>query len=109
MMIKALNKDAVEAMTGYRPFTTFYEDFSIADNFGPNAIKNTYKRAFKAWKTDHKYLTELIMVLNWKIWEHHGHNEEYAKLYNELWEKADAWAMDHLKGEELTYFIRTTD
>lgn len=109
MRIKTLNRDAVEVMTGYRPFTTFYEDFSIADNFGPNAIKDTYKRAFRSWKTDYKYLTELVMVLNWKIWEHHGHNEEYAKIYDELWRKADAWAMNNLKDEELTYFIRTTD
>lgn len=24
----------IEAMTGYKPRTTFYEDFSIADHFG---------------------------------------------------------------------------
>lgn len=106
MKIKTWN---IEAMTGYKPITTFYEDFSIADAFGPSAIKDTYKRAFRAWKKDHKYLTELVMVLNWKIWEHNGHNEVYARLYNELWEEADAWAMDNLKSEELSYFISTTD
>lgn len=106
MRIKTWN---IEAMTGYKPITTFYEDFSIADHFGTAAIKDTYKRAFRSWKKDCKYLTELVMVLNWKIWEHHGHNEAYAKLYNTLWEEADAWAMDNLKGEELSYFIRITD
>ena len=30
---KTLNVDKVEEMTGYRPFTTFYDDFSIADRF----------------------------------------------------------------------------
>ena len=109
MRIKTLNKDAIEAMTGYRPFTTFYEDFSIADNFGKAAIYDTYKRAFKGWKHDHKYFTELVMVLNWKIWEHHGKNQEYAEFYNELWEIADNWALKNLKGEELDYFIRITD
>ena len=28
----------IEAMTGYKPRTTFYEDFSIADAFGGTAI-----------------------------------------------------------------------
>ena len=106
MTIKTWN---IEAMTGYKPFTTFYEDFSIADHFGESAIRDTFKRAFAGWKNNHKYLTELVMALNWKIWEHCESNENYARVYNELWEEADGWAMDNLKGEELSYFLRTTD
>ena len=98
-----------EGAFGYKQITTFYEDFSIADNFGVKAIKDTYNRAFKNWKADYKYLTELVMVLNWKIWRWYGKNDEYAELYNELWEKADAYACNNLKGEELSYFYRTTD
>lgn len=41
----------------YRPFTTFYDDFSIADRFSKAAIKDTLKRAWDAWKDDYKYLT----------------------------------------------------
>lgn len=99
----------IEAMTGYKPKTTFYEDFSIADHFGQAAVKDTFNRAFKHWKQDYEYLTELVMVLNWKIWEHYEHNEPLARLYNELWEKADLYATENLKGEELSYFYRTTD
>jgi hypothetical protein len=99
----------IEALYGYKPITTFYMDFSIADHYGVAAIKDTYKRAMEAWKEDYKYLTELVMVLNWKIWEHHGHNDKYAKLYNDLWGKADLYAQEHLKGAELSYFYRTTD
>lgn len=95
--------------TGYKPITTFYEDFSIADWFGLDAIRDTFKRAFEEWKGNYKFLTELVMALNWKIWEHYETNEKYAKLYNELWEKADLYATSHLKGEELAYFYRTTD
>lgn len=98
-----------ESFCGYKQITTFYSDFSIADHFGVNAIKDTYKRAFKDWKRDYKYLTELVMVLNWKIWEHHGSNNEYAKVYNELWQEADEYACTHLKGDELNYFYSTTD
>lgn len=99
----------IEELTGYKPITTFYKDFSIAEAFGEQAIKDTYTKAFEDWKHDYKYLTELVMVLNWKIWEHYGDNEELAKLYNDLWEELDNYACENLKGEELTYFYTTTD
>ena len=106
MIIKTFDS---EAAFGYKQITTFYEDFSIADNFGIDAIKDTYKRAFKNWKDDYKYLTELVMVLNWKSWEHANTNEKYAKLYSDLWGETDLYATEHLKGDELRYFYRTTD
>lgn len=106
MIIKTFDS---ESFCGYTQITTFFEDFSIADNFGESAIRDTYKRAFKAWKKNYKYLTELVMVLNWKIWQHYETNETIARVYNELWETADAYACENLKGEELKYFYRTTD
>lgn len=106
MKIKTWN---IEALTGYKPFTTFYEDFSIADAFGIDAIKDTYQRAFNTWKSDYEYITELIMTLNWKIHEHYGHNYTYAEIYDKLWREADEWAMENLKGEALLYYLRTTD
>lgn len=99
----------IEEMTGYKPITTFYLDFSIADKFGTTAIQDTYNRAFAEWKTNVKYITELVMVLNWKIFRWFGHNDEYAQLYDRLWKEADAWCMENLKGEDLDYFINTTD
>lgn len=98
------------AINGYETMTTFWDDFSIADRFGVKAISVTYRRAFKEWKTNYKYLTELVIVLNWKLWQHYElGNNELSDVYQELWEKADGYAMDHLKGEELNYFFRTTD
>lgn len=99
----------IEELTGYKPITTFYQDFSIADNFGVEAIKDTYNRVFKEWKDDYKYLTELVMVLNWKIWEHNKTNSQYANLYNNLWLKTDEYALDHLEDDEQSYFLRTID
>lgn len=96
-------------VNGYETFTTFWQDFSIADRFGANAIKDTFNRAFNEWKNDYKYLTELVMVLNWKIWQHYEKNDKYARLYNELWGEADLYASENLKGDEATYFFRTTD
>lgn len=99
----------IEEMTGYKPQTTFWQDFTIADAFGIDAVKDTYNRAFEEWKTDHVYLTELVMVLNWKIWQHYEHNDELAKLYNDLWAAAESWAVENLTGAELDYFYTTTD
>ena len=94
---------------GYEIKTTFWEDFSIADKLGIGAIRDTYNRAFEEWKNNYVYLTELVLVLNHKIWQHHPSNEAKARLYDELWRKADAYACDNLKGEELDYFYETLD
>lgn len=100
----------IEAMTGYKPMTTFWQDFSIADKFGAQAIKDTYKNGFEYAKTNYKYLTEFVMVLNWKLWTHYENgNHEIAKLYETLWQQADTYACENLKDEELSYFYETTD
>lgn len=101
----------IEAITGYKPKTTFWDDFTIAERFGLTAIHNTFRRSFGEWNTDYIYLTELVMVLNWKVWEWYERdtNSPVATLYQALWEKADAYAGQNLKGEELDYFYLTTD
>ena len=96
-------------MPDYEFKTTFWMDFSIADRYGIPAIKDTYSRAFEEWKDNYIYLTELVLVLNWKIWQWYGKIEEFAEVYNELWEMADMYAMENLHGEEMNYFITTTD
>ena len=90
--------------------TTFWSDFSIADRFGIPAIKDTYNRAFDEWKTDYRYLTDLVMVLNHKCWEHHhvGH-ARVSELYADLFYKAQDYAYENLQGDELRYFIEVTD
>ena len=95
---------------GYEMTTTFWEDFSIADHFGVDAIKDTFHRAFNEWKSDYIYLTELVIVLNHKLWQYYRlGNDALARLYNDLWEKADAYACENLKGDELMHFYQVTD
>lgn len=36
-------------MNGYEFKTTFWIDFTIADQFGLEAVKDTYERAFNEW------------------------------------------------------------
>ena len=101
----------IEALTGYKPKTTFYSDFSIAEAFGYYAILDTYKRFWKYYKEDYEWLTELVMVLNWKVWEHYKPESEniLAKYYNEMYEEAKHYAETHLKDDKLEYFYRTID
>nr|UWF98323.1 MAG: hypothetical protein [Bacteriophage sp.] len=66
---------------GYDLMTTFWEDFSIADKYGVPGIKDTYKRAFNEWKGNYKFFTELVIVLNHKIWQHYEGDRELAALY----------------------------
>lgn len=96
-------------MIGYTPITTFWTDFSIADVFGVVGIQDTYDRAFEEWKDDYKYLTELVMVLNHKIWEWYQYDEERAELYDKLWRQTVNYAQKNLKDEELRYYYEVTD
>lgn len=94
---------------GYTCQTTFWMDFSIADRFGISAVKDTYKRAFKEWKSNVVYLTELVLVLNYKIHQYYQRNEQLARVYDQLWREADQWACDTLQGEDLNYFYQILD
>lgn len=94
----------------YEYKTTFWNDFTIADKFGLNAIQDTFNRAFNEWKTDYVYLTDLVMVLNHKLWEHYeAGNNDFAVLYDKLWKEADEYACKNLKDEEAEYYFRVTD
>lgn len=72
----------IESITGYKPQTTFWQDFSIADRFGVTAVQDTFNRAFAEWKSNYIYLTEMVMVLNHKIWQWYQKNDELSKLYD---------------------------
>ena len=102
-------KEYIRDLSGYETMTTFWEDFSIADKFGISAVKDTYNRAFNEWKGNYKYLTELVLVLNHKIWQHYEKNDALANVYNDLLKKTEDYAYNNLEGEQLQYYIRTLD
>lgn len=90
--------------------TTFWSDFRIADVFGVEAVKDTYKRAFEEWKDDYRYLTDLVVVLNHSCWFWYDRgNEGLSELYSDLFYQTQDYAYEHLKGDELSYFFRVTD
>lgn len=102
-------------------YNTFGTDFTIADAFGVGAVRDTYKRAFEAWKDDIKYMTALCIVLNHKIWQHYEKNDELAREYDKLWKECDAYILAcdnagtskekyrHYTDDEINYFIQATD
>lgn len=96
--------------TGYVPKTTFWSDFGIAELCGgKKAIQDTFNRAFNEWKNNIVYVTELTMVLNWKMWQHSEKDEDLSRFYQSLWEQADQWCLENLKDEDKAYYLRTTD
>jgi hypothetical protein len=103
------NWDLIFEEMGKKRQTTFGYDFDIADNFGCAAVQDTFNRAFTEWKDNYIYLTELVLILNLKIWQWHDKDNDFAKIYNDLWEKADGYACENLQGVELAYFYDMTD
>lgn len=74
--------------------TTFYGDFKVAEAFlgtEPNAVKETWKRAWEGWKNNCKYMVELCLVMNHLCWEHNGKDaslsEWYADKYHFLFDR----------------------
>lgn len=100
----------IESFNGYVPKTSFWSDFEIAEAFGPYAVKETYKTAMEEWSSDYEYLTELVLVLNHRLWMHYGRgNDVLARVYDDLWRKASDFAVENLKGDELAYYLEVTD
>lgn len=84
----------------------FMNDFRIADIFGIKAIKETFSRCHNEWQNNVDYYGSLILTLNHLIWFHYDNgNMEVAKVYDELWRKADDFAMNHFTGEELDKLV----
>ena len=96
-------------MTGYKPFTTFFSDLSIAEFYGIPSIKATYKSVIKSWGKNIKYMTEFSLCLNHKIWQLYENNENIAKIYDELWRECCEYIESHFEGEDLSYYYEVTD
>lgn len=94
---------------GYEMKTTFWMDFSIADSFGNEAIKDTFKRAFGEWKNNLIYVTELAMVMSWKSCDWYGKDNDRSIMYAEYYRLVDEYVLNHYKDKDLSYYLETTD
>ena len=107
--LRLQEKQYLEGELGYKLESTFWEEFSIAETYGPDAIREHYEMVFSQWKDSLKYLTELVLVLNWKIATWFGVDDQIGLTYDELWAEADAYALKTLKGDDLHYYLSTLD
>lgn len=110
--IEASFERCLKEMSGYERFTTFASDLAIAECYGADALKDTYNRVVNEWLGDVKYFTEFVMALNiasWRWYEWEGGESELGQLYSDLYYKARDLALETYKGEDLTYYLDTTD
>ena len=95
---------------GYKTFTTFYGDLTIAEAYGPDGVRETYDRVNRDWRGNYRYYTVFVLALNHKIWEHYyKKNETFERLYNDLWTEADLWVGNNWTGEAAAYYFEITD
>lgn len=104
-----LEKLSLEKMLDYKFESTFWEEFSIAEDYGKDAVKEHYDLVFSQWKDNIKFLTELVLVLNIKIFIWYGVDDTIGKMYDQLWKETDGYAIDTLKGDDLHYYLSTLD
>lgn len=102
-----LPKWNVEEFCGYKPMTTFWQDFSIAEKFGLTAVIDTYINA-EYWHTNYKYWTELVMVLNHKSHYWYHRNSKMFELYEKLYIDAESY-VDEWNEDEQYYYFQITD
>ena len=104
-----LEKLALEKMLDYKFESTFWEEFSIAEDYGADSIREHYNLVFEKWKDNLKYLTELVLVLNIKIFIWYGVDDTIGLTYDQLWKETDGYAVETLKGDDLHYYLHTLD
>jgi len=107
--LKLLEKQTLEKVFDFKLESTFWEEFSISESYGPEGIKEHYQVVFDQWKDNLELLTELVLVLNWKISTWFGVDDNIGLTYNDLWAKTDAYALKNLKGDDLHYYLSTLD
>lgn len=91
---------------------TFYTDFQIAERFGHEAIKDTYKRVLKEWIDNPAAWGEVVCALNWRLWDLYETDEPTARLYERLWMEAYdlGWKNAEKRGDEYAdIFFEKTD
>ena len=96
---------------GKKMVSTWWQDYTCAERIsGKAGVQDTFNRAWKYWKNDKIYTTELSLVLNWKCWEwYEKGNKEMSKLYQTLWEKLHNYVLDNWKGEDLSWYLKEID
>lgn len=91
------------------PSNTFIQDFQIANAFGMEAVKDTYKRA-QEWRNDVGMYAALCYALNYWCWAMYeaGRRTE-SKVYSDLYYHAIDWGYDNFKDNDYEMFHQLID
>ena len=104
-----LERMSLEKMLDYKFESSFWEEFSIAEDYGSEGIKRHYDTVFEQYKDNIKFLTELVLVLNIKIFIWYKVDDDIGQMYDQLWKETDGYALETLKGDDLHYYLHTLD
>lgn len=105
MFTKKMNE-----LSGYETISTFWFDLSIAEVYGPEAVKETCERVMKEWSRNPKMFTEFVLALNHKSWEHDSRRQtEMSQLYADLFYKMHDWIYENWDRDGRDYYFSVTD
>lgn len=106
-----------------RESTIFYGDFTAAEPFGIQAVKETFANAHFRTR-GYKVVTELAVVVNHKGWEWYSKMEaaqaagltqeakrceQISQYYFERYHEVYDWAAENLHEDEATFFYSVLD
>jgi hypothetical protein len=75
--------------------TNDWEFFTAPEQKEDVDIEELYRKLFREWRNDVKFVAELSMCMNWKLWEHYEKGDEsLAELYNSLRMRVHDYALD---------------
>lgn len=107
--------DRMYDITETEKHTDYATKLDFAERHGKKAVRDKAKELFEDAKDSIIKITELVLVLNWKAWEWEK-SESYDTIareltgtYSDLYEKYDNYVLSHFTGDDLVYFLETTD
>ena len=122
-------RENLKTMNEFKPEYTFYSDLSIAEwcqifaKGDENAIEETYTEFIMQFGDNYKALTELILVLNHKLWSFHQKVDsnylncdektryQLEQLYTRLYNRAETYFFKRYERNQQAqqYYYRVTD
>lgn len=92
----------LEDLKGCERKTTFTADLSIGEWVsGWSGVFDTLRRCMVEWRDNVEFMSEFVLCVNWKAWEHHARqNFMWAKFYSLLYEGVRDLMYDYYEGDE---------
>jgi len=92
----------LEDLKGCKRQTTFTADLSIGEwTSGWSGVFDTLRRCMVEWRDNVEFMSEFVLCVNWKAWEHHARkNANWAKFYSLLYEGVRDLMYDYYEGDD---------